>query len=157
MKTALARPLGLASLAGLLLAAGGASSGCVGRRYVEETLYGPGRQPQVHTEPMVVPDVRAESFSDVQMANAPLGVQAAFQRAHHGAAVTRVDQYPAGGGYLLYRVSYLEDGVPGTDVYRPGGEPVYEPEMVWVGPRGGDDLGYRPSRPTTRPSPRDVQ
>ena len=29
--------------------------GCVGRHYVNQTLYGPTEEPQIHTDPMIVP------------------------------------------------------------------------------------------------------
>src|SRR3954452_24457404 len=86
---ALDRPLArslslLAALAAMILMAGGG----VGQKYVNETLYGPTREPQKHTDPMIVPDVRPEAYNDVAIAGAPVGVQASFRQEHPDAVVT---------------------------------------------------------------------
>ena len=134
-----------------------ASSGCVGRRYVNRTLYGPTGQPRVHTEPMEVPDVAPETANAVQIAGAPTAVQANFHQDHRDAVVTNVEPVPAGNGLVLYRVSYIEDGAPGQAVYRAGGGPVVEPSRVYLGRDTREEAyGFRP-RPTTGPTTHDVQ
>src|SRR6476646_9294662 len=79
-----ARSLSLVALAAMLLVAGG----CVGQKYVNETLYGPTREPQKHTDPLVGPDVPAEAYNDAAIAGAPVGVQASFRQEHPDAVVT---------------------------------------------------------------------
>jgi hypothetical protein len=146
--------LSLVALAGVLLLAGG----CVGQKYVNETLYGPTREPQKHTDPLVVPDVPAGAYNDVAIAGAPVGVQASFRQEHPDAVVTRVSTLPGGNGLTFYRVTYLEGGFAHQDLYRAGGAPMDEPEVVIL---PADRDAYRPTTrpafPATAPAGRDLQ
>jgi hypothetical protein len=144
----------LAALAAVLLLAGG----CVGRKYVNQTLYGPTGEPQMHTDPMIVPDVPAGAYNDVAIAGAPVGVQASFRQEHPDAVVTNISTSPGGNGLTFYRVTYLEGGTAHQDLYRAGGTPVDEPGIVIL---PTDREAYRPTTrpafPTTAPAARDLQ
>jgi hypothetical protein len=149
-----ARSLSLAALAGAILLAGG----CVGQKYVNETLYGPTREPQMHTDPLIVPDVPADAYNDVAIAGAPVGVQASFRQEHPDAVVTNVSTSPGGNGLNFYRITYLEGGSAHQDLYRAGGGPVEQPEVVIL-PTDRDTYRptTRPAFPTTGPAARDLQ
>ncbi len=59
--------LTLLSLVGLMLA----GSGCVGQRYVNQTLYGPTGKPAEHPEPLEVAAVPSGAANGVQLAGVP--------------------------------------------------------------------------------------
>jgi hypothetical protein len=150
-----ARSLSLAALAAVILLAGG----CVGQKYVNETLYGPTREPQKHTDPLIVPDVQPEAYNDVAIAGAPVGVQASFRQEHPDAVVTNVSTSPGGNGLTFYRVTYLEGGTAHQDLYRAGGASVDEPGLI-VLPTDRDTYRpptTRPAVPTTGPAVRELQ
>jgi hypothetical protein len=149
-----ARSLSLAALAGVLLLAGG----CVGHKYVYETLYGPTGEPQKHTDPLVVPEVDPAAAGDAELAYAPAGVQANFRTEHPDAVVTRVAATSSTDGLKVYRITYLEGGAAHQDVYGSGGKSLDEPEVVIL-PTDRDTYRptTRPTFPTTAPATRDLQ
>ena len=94
-------------------------------KYERKTLFTP-YTPPMDEDVVMAPDLEQREFNDVRLRSLPAGVQARFGRDLEGAQILRVEHIPSGSGPMLYRVVYLQDGVPGEMIYKAGGGPVHD-------------------------------
>lgn len=107
--------------------------------------------PPSATRPAIEPPVaEAGAFTSSRLAGLPLGVQASFREEHPDAQVTSVATVPSGTGPLLYRITYLEDGVPGVVTYQSSGRDLAPPPEVVIRP---DDTGRPKAKYAPVPEP----
>ncbi len=107
--------LGVASLALLAGGCGRILNQFPEKRFAREHV------PTPPEEPTFAPVVDQKDVNDVQMSGLPVGVQASFRREHAGAGITSVQQVPSGTGPMLYRINYVDGGVPQSVTYHDHG------------------------------------
>jgi hypothetical protein len=172
------RSSGSLVLAAGILAGWAVAAGCAGGRYVDRVLYGPTGKPAVHDDPMVLPDLGPDDFSDAALAGAPSGVRTAFRQDHTAGgpvAVTSVRQHLLSDGLIVYEVTYVDDGDAHRTVYLADGTDVsttYEPgtAVARSAPRDAVERNRREAaarwlaaapapttRPTTRPATQPIE
>ncbi|MDB5295733.1 MAG: hypothetical protein JWO31_1716 [Phycisphaerales bacterium] len=101
-----------------------------------------GRLARQYTPPATRPSADAPvvgqtAFASSQLEGLPAGVRTAFAAEHPSAAVTKVSPLPSGSGPMLYRISYLEDGVGGSGTYTAAGRDPSPAAAVVIRPDDG--------------------
>jgi hypothetical protein len=94
--------------------------------------------PPVERPVVTAPAVERDAFVSSRLEGLPVGVQTAFVREHPAAEIMSVESVPSGAGPMLYRISYVDQGRPGTASYTSGGRDTAPPQEVVQRP---DDSG----------------